>query len=147
MSEENKGIALELPPQAPDFAEEIKEEVPTLSLNPEEEEKAAEQAAQTSAPYLADANLTEAEKKVVSEFSEKIDLKDSGIVLQYGAAAQKKVSEFADSALQGVKTKDLGEVGNMISDLVTELKGFSVESRRKKVCSERSKRKPTILQN
>ena len=146
MSEENKGIELELTPRTPDLNEEA-QAAPALSLGgvqameapkaPEislEMTGAAVQAApEPAAPaYLEDANLSEAEKKVVDEFSEKIDLRDSGIVLQYGSAAQKKVSEFADSALEGVKTKDLGEVGNMISSLVTELKGFSVESTEKK---------------
>ena len=146
MSEENKAIELELQPQAPDL-NEADAGMPTLTLGgmqameaPKAPEltldgAAAEPAAPQAPPaaaYLEDANLTEAEKKIVDDFSEKIDLKDSGIVLQYGSAAQKKVSEFADSALEGVKTKDLGEVGNMITNLVTELRGFSVESTEKK---------------
>jgi len=131
MSEENNNIALELAPSAPDLdpAETVSLE---LTGAPAAEEEKEPVTPPTSSDYLADANLTEAEKKMVSDFSEKIDLRDSGIVLQYGAAAQKKVSEFADSALDGVKTKDLGEVGSMITELVTELKGFQVDSEQKK---------------
>ncbi len=79
--------------------------------------------------YTQQAGLTEAELKAVDEFSEKIDLTDSGIVLQYGAACQKKIASFSDSALEGVRTKDLGAAGDMIADLMTELKGFSVEEK------------------
>ena len=82
--------------------------------------------------YLENTKLTEAEQKMVDDFSEKIDLNDSGIVLQYGSAAQKKIADFSDNALEGVRTKDLGEVGNMIIDLVAELKGFNIEPEEKK---------------
>ena len=82
--------------------------------------------------YLENTKLTEAEQKMVDDFSEKIDLNDSGIVLQYGSAAQKKIADFSDNALEGVRTKDLGEVGNMITDLVAELKGFNIEPEEKK---------------
>ena len=75
--------------------------------------------------YADQAGLTEAELKAVDNFSEKIDLKDSGIVLQYGSACQKKIAGFSDSALEGVRTKDLGAAGDMIANLMTELKGFS----------------------
>ena len=121
---ETPEIVLELEPHAPS-ADEI--------LNGAQAAATATQdiGTSTSQSYLADANLTEAEQKMVNEFAEKINLKDSGIVLQYGTAAQKKVSEFADNALEGVKTKDLGEVGNMITDLVGELKGFSVTEEKK----------------
>ena len=74
-----------------------------------------------------DAGLTEEEQRMVDEFSQKIDLTNSAIVLQYGAACQKKVADFSDNALEGVRTKDLGPAGEMIADLVGELKGFSVE--------------------
>lgn len=79
--------------------------------------------------YTQQAGLTEADLKAVDEFSEKIDLKDSGIILQYGAACQKKIASFSDSALEGVRTKDLGAAGDMIADLMAELKGFSVEEK------------------
>lgn len=114
--EESK-ITLELEPTAPTFQEDA-----LLNPLPEVKETA----------YLADVNLSDDEKKTVESFSEKIDLKDSAIVMQYGAAAQKKVADFSDSALKGVKTKDLGEVGQMITDLVAELKGFSATPEQKK---------------
>lgn len=69
--------------------------------------------------------LTAEEQKQVDEFATTIDLTDSAFVLQYGAACQKKISTFSDSALEGVRTKDLGQTGEMITALVAELKGFS----------------------
>ena len=68
--------------------------------------------------------LTDEEKKAVDEFNEKIDVFDSTQILQYGAAAQSKVSEFSDSILQGVKTKNTGDVGNLLADLVGQIKSF-----------------------
>ena len=82
--------------------------------------------------YMENITLTEEEQKMVDEFSEKIDLEDTSIVLNYGAASQKKIADFSDNALQGVKSKDLGEVGNAIASLVTELKGFSIDEPEKK---------------
>ena len=71
--------------------------------------------------------LTEAERKMVDDFSKKIDIGDSQMVLQYGAAAQKSVASFSESALNAVRSKDLGEVGDTLSNLVVELKGFGEE--------------------
>ena len=68
--------------------------------------------------------LTPEEKKLVDDFVEKIDLKNTNSILQYGVGAQKKIADFSESALNNVKTKDLGEVGNMLSNVVTELKNF-----------------------
>lgn len=107
----------------------------TLELGIPEETSAGAAAVQTAVPapkeveaaYLQEVSLSEAEQKMVDDFSEKIDLSNSAIILQYGAASQKKVATFSDSALQGVRTKDLGQTGEMIVDLVTELKGFSTE--------------------
>jgi uncharacterized protein YaaN involved in tellurite resistance len=70
----------------------------------------------------SDAKLTEAERRTVNDFSKKIDITESSTILEYGSAAQKKVSDFSDSALKNVKTKDLGEIGTLLSDLVVELK-------------------------
>ncbi|MBQ3107291.1 MAG: toxic anion resistance protein [Firmicutes bacterium] len=70
--------------------------------------------------------LTPEEQKVVDEFSKQIDINDTNLVLQYGAAAQQKIAGFSENALNSVRTKDLGEVGDMITDLVTELKGFDI---------------------
>ena len=82
--------------------------------------------------YLADVNLTADEQKMVDDFSETIDLNDSNIILSYGAAAQKKISEFSDSALEGVKAKDLGAVGKDLAELVTTLQGFDVDEEESK---------------
>ena len=71
--------------------------------------------------------LSEEERAQVDAFSERIDLTDSSAVLQYGAGAQKKMADFSQKALENVKTKDLGEVGDMISGLITELKSFDAD--------------------
>ncbi len=92
-------------------------------------------AAAEAAPAVTDAasdvaaaeafTFTEEEQKQIDEFSEKIDITDSTMVLSYGAPAQKKVSEFSDAALEGVRTKDFGQTGEMISNLVAQLKGLN----------------------
>lgn len=69
-------------------------------------------------------NLTPEEQKTVDEFVKQIDLSNSNIVLQYGVGAQKKIASFSEKTLNSVKTKDLGEVGNLLSSVVTELKSF-----------------------
>lgn len=69
-------------------------------------------------------SLTDEEKKAVEEFSHKIDVRDTNMILQYGAAAQKSVAGFSESALNNVRSKDLGEIGQDLSRLVVELKGF-----------------------
>ena len=115
--------------------EDTKEPI-TLELGIEEPAaEAAKPAESTAVPalkqmeteYLEKTALSAEEQKAVDDFAEKIDLKNAAIVLQYGAACQKKVAAFSDTALEGVRTKDLGETGEMISNLVMELKGFSVE--------------------
>ena len=105
-------------------------EVPSLTLEPE---KAEEEVKEPEAePVIVDESLlTPEEQKVVNEFAEKIDINNSSVVLQYGAAAQKKIASFSDSALENVRTKDLGVVGDQIVDLVTELKGFDIEEESK----------------
>lgn len=103
----------------------------TLELGLPENEPVAQPAVpapqEVEAAYLQELNLSPEEQKMVDAFAEKIDLNNSAIILQYGAAAQKKVATFSDSALDGVRTKDLGQTGDMITDLVTELKDFSAE--------------------
>ena len=78
--------------------------------------------------------LTIEEKKAVDEFNEKIDVFDSTQILQYGALAQNKISEFSDSVLDGVKTKNTGDVGELLADLVSQIKSFdsSVDGNKKK---------------
>lgn len=75
--------------------------------------------------------LSEAEQKAVHDFAEKIDLNNSQQILQYGVAAQKNISDFSDSALNSVRTKDMGQVGDMIGSLLVELKGFDAEEEKK----------------
>jgi uncharacterized protein YaaN involved in tellurite resistance len=75
--------------------------------------------------------LSEEEKKAVDAFAKKIDISDSNMILQYGAAAQKNVAGFSESALSSVKTKDLGEVGKSLSELVVQLKGFGENEEKK----------------
>jgi len=77
--------------------------------------------------YPEQTNLTKAELQMVDEFSKKIDLRDSSVVLRYGAACQKKVAAFSDNALEDVRTKDLGAAGKLLTDLTEEMKRFPIE--------------------
>ncbi len=81
---------------------------------------------------IDDSVLSEEEKAQVDAFSQRIDLTDSTAVLQYGAGAQKKMAEFSEKALENVKTKDLGEVGDMIAGLIVELKSFDADEEENK---------------
>ncbi|MGI5987019.1 MAG: toxic anion resistance protein [Dysosmobacter sp.] len=109
------------------------EAVPELTLDPTAQEQPAQEPEKPEVtPVQMDENLlSDAEKQAVAEFSKKIDLTDSQLVLQYGAAAQKNVAGFSENALNSVRTKDLGEVGKSLSDLVVELKGFGEEEEKK----------------
>lgn len=80
---------------------------------------------------INESKLSEAEKKMVNDFSQKIDITESNTILQYGAAAQKKVTDFSNTALQNVRTKDLGEIGSLLSNLVVELKTSDGEAEKK----------------
>ena len=131
---------LTLTPEA-DAAAAAAPEAPALTLDPgaaaqeaapvqgepvlSEEERQKQRDA--NAVKLDESMLTEAERKMVDEFAQKIDVTDSSVVLQYGAAAQKNIASFSENALNSVKTKDLGEVGEALSSLVVELKGFGQE--------------------
>ena len=106
-------------------------QAPALTLDPNGEE-AKQRAIENIQPAVLDeSTLTLEEQKMVSDFADKIDITNTSMVMQYGAAAQKKIANFSESALQNVRTKDLGEVGNAISSLVVELKGFSVDEEEK----------------
>ena len=108
------------------------QEVPSLTLAPAATPAAPEPEKPEVKPVeLDDSMLSEAEKKAVEDFSKKIDVMDSNLILQYGAAAQKNVAGFSESALASVRTKDLGEVGKSLSELVVELKGFGEEEEKK----------------
>jgi uncharacterized protein YaaN involved in tellurite resistance len=107
-------------------------ETPTLTFEPFKEEPqtpaAVLQNTEVSQPAdYDDSMLTDEEKQMVKNFAAQIDIANSAQVLQYGAGAQQKVASFSEKALDNVRTKDLGEVGNMISGVVTELKSFDVE--------------------
>jgi len=106
--------------------------IPELTLEPAATPAAPEPEKPEVKPVeLDDSMLSEAEKKAVEDFSKKIDVMDSNLILQYGAAAQKNVAGFSESALASVRTKDLGEVGKSLSELVVELKGFGEEEEKK----------------
>jgi len=116
------------------MTDELKMEVPTLSLG---EEPQAEAAAEAPVP-VKEVNiedkiqLTPEEQKVVDEFVKKIDISNATHILQYGSDAQQKIADFSDTALESVRTKDLGSVGDSLSSLVTELKGFDALEEQKK---------------
>jgi uncharacterized protein YaaN involved in tellurite resistance len=119
----------------PDFDFEQFDATATPSLTLElEEEKPEEQPQQETAQPVVDeeaAKLSPEEQKVVDDFAEKIDITNSQMILQYGAAAQKKVGDFSQAALEKVSTKDLGQVGDMLTSLVNELKHFDAEEESK----------------
>lgn len=82
-------------------------------------------------PALDESTLTEQERKMVNDFAAQIDLSNSNLVLLYGSGAQKKIADFSETALSNVRTKDLGEVGEMLSGVVTELKSFDADKEEK----------------
>ena len=108
---------------------------PTLTLDPAADAAAAAAAAEEEKKVepvmIEETRLTPEEQKMVDEFAEKIDVTNSQLVLQYGAATQKKIGDFSETALDKVRTKDLGETGEMIASLVTELKGFDAQEESK----------------
>ena len=116
----------------------MEEEKIVLTLNPQSDPVAEaiaqveEQTATEVAPAPLDSSsLTKEELQMVEDFAKKIDITQTDTVMQYGASAQKKIADFSDSTLNNIKTKDLGEIGNMISDLVVELKGFDIDQEEK----------------
>ena len=101
---------------------------PTLTLDPfQAQEQKKPPVAQQEEPALDDSVLTEEERRMVDSFAQQIDLTNSALVLQYGAGTQKKMADFSESALENVRSKDLGEVGDLLSGVVTELKSFDEE--------------------
>ena len=127
---------------------EEKNFIPSLTLEPNAQPQAAAVAeAVEEAPVVEEvaqvvedirtekpdiSMLSEAEQAAVLDFSEKIDVKNTEQVMNYGANAQKNISEFSDAALASIRTKDLGEAGNMLSDLVVELQGLDFDQQEKK---------------
>ncbi|MBQ5325973.1 MAG: toxic anion resistance protein [Oscillospiraceae bacterium] len=132
-------------PQAPQLtletefaaAQAVLSEAEAAAKEAEEAKKAAEEAAaarrqrELNAIKLDESALSEEERKVVDEFSKKIDISNSSLVLQYGAAAQKNIASFSENALASVRTKDLGAIGDDLSKLVIELKDFDAEEEKK----------------
>ena len=118
---------------------EEKSYIPSLTLDPQPAAAAVEEApapveekAQAPAEKLALDMLSPAEQQAVRSFSEQIDITNTEQVMNYGSGAQKNISEFSDAALNTVRTKDLGEVGDMLGDLVVELQGLNFDAQEKK---------------
>ncbi len=122
MAEQNATPDLELNvPAAPSLTLEAE---PALTLDPAADEKVVEEAKKAAPVKVEDTPLSPEEQQMVDDFAQKIDITNSQMVLQYGAASQKKLSDFSDTALSRVKTKDMGETGELITDLIGELQGF-----------------------
>ena len=122
MTEMNQTPMLSLTPEAPD--PELEQVAQSIQETAEEPAPAQPQ----QAPRLDDSQLTPAERKAIEEFLTKLDVTNPDHVLLFGADAQKKIADFSDTALDAVKTQDTGEVGDMLINLVTELKGFEADS-------------------
>ena len=104
-----------------------------LTLEPELEPAAAMSVAEVTPaqkPKVSEPALTEEEQKMVADFAAKIDVENTMQILQYGAGTQKKMAVFSDAALENVRTQELGEVGNLIVDVVGELKGFDADEKK-----------------
>lgn len=105
--------------------EHMTETGPQLTLDPFAGEPAP--VVEKEEETWTDQVLTAEERQMIDQFAGQIDLKNSALVLQYGAGAQKKMADFSETALEKVKTKDLGEVGKLLGNLTTELKSFDTE--------------------
>ena len=116
-------------PAAPTLT--LEAETPTLTLDPQADEKVVEEVKKAEPVKVEDTPLTPEEQKMVDDFAEKIDITNSQMVLQYGAASQKKLSSFSETALSRVKTKDMGETGDLITGLIAELQGFDANEQPK----------------
>ncbi len=103
------------------------QKAPVLTLEPFAEEKKVPEAGSPKEEVLDETILTPEEKEAVENFASQIDLTNSSMILQYGAGTQKKMADFSENALESVKTKDLGEVGELLSNVVGQLKDFGEE--------------------
>ena len=110
--------------------ETAQEAVPELTLTPEAPAAPETEKKEVEPVKVDESMLTEQEKKAVDDFAKKIDIKDTNLVLNYGVAAQKSVATFSENALSSVRNKDLGEVGETLSNLVVEVKGFGQEEKK-----------------
>ena len=110
---------------------EFEQTAPSLTLEPDlvsaPELVVAEETGLQQQPKIAEPVLTVQEQKMVADFAAKIDVENTAQILQYGAGTQKKMADFSDAALANVRTQDLGEVGDLIANVVGELKGFDAE--------------------
>ena len=102
-------------------------DTPTLTLEPEKEKQLQPAPEQAKPPVAEEVSLSPEEKRMVDDFAGTIDLTNTALVLQYGAGAQKKMADFSETALNNVRTKDLGEVGELLSGVVGELRNFDVD--------------------
>lgn len=109
--------------------DELLKEAPTLTFDPvpDTKEEIVKVPEQEAAKEIQDVVLTEEEQKMVNDFAAQIDLTNTQMVLQFGAGSQKKIADFSETALNNVRTKDMGEVGQMLTDVVAELKNFEEE--------------------
>ena len=110
--------------------EAAQEAVPELTLTPEAPAAPETEKKEVEPVKVDESMLTEQEKKAVDDFAKKIDITDTNLVLNYGVAAQKSVATFSENALYSVRNKDLGEVGETLSNLVVEVKGFGQEEKK-----------------
>lgn len=101
------------------------QKAPVLTLEPFAEE--VDTPVEKKEEAIEDTVLTPEERAMVEAFAQQIDLENSSMVLQYGAGTQKKMADFSESAFENVRSKDLGEVGTLLSDVVGELKDFDAE--------------------
>ena len=120
-----------------DEFEKLAGAAPTLTLTPftEKEElsqKTEEQAVEEVKEKMEEeSRFTPEEQQQIQAFAQQINFSDSNMILQYGAGAQQKLADFSEKALENVKSQDLGEVGNMLTDVVAELKNFDVDNEKK----------------
>ena len=119
-------------PAAPSLTLDAAPAAPTLTLDPAADEKIIAESKKATPVQVEDTPLSPEEQKMVNDFAEKIDITNSQMVLQYGAASQKKLSDFSETALSRVKTKDLGETGELITNLISELQGFDATTEQPK---------------
>ena len=117
---------------APSLTLDAAPAAPTLTLDPAADEKVIAESKKATPVQVEDTPLSPEEQKMVNDFAEKIDITNSQMVLQYGAASQKKLSDFSETALSRVKTKDMGETGELITNLISELQGFDATTEQPK---------------
>ncbi|WP_462403403.1 toxic anion resistance protein [Gemmiger formicilis] len=131
MADLNNELDLNVP-AAPSLTLDAAPAAPTLTLDPAADEKVIAESKKATPVQVEDTPLSPEEQKMVNDFAEKIDITNSQMVLQYGAASQKKLSDFSETALSRVKTKDMGETGELITNLISELQGFDATTEQPK---------------